>query len=88
MRTITKPKTSARLAGPPGAANRPPRIRQVPALSRGIAILRLLGRSDVALGVHDVARSLELVPSTCLRQGSLNIFGSHEVIVPTNPYNK
>jgi DNA-binding IclR family transcriptional regulator len=66
MSTITKPKTSARLAGPPGAANRPPRIRQVPALSRGIAILRLLGRSDVALGVHDVARSLELVPSTCL----------------------
>jgi DNA-binding IclR family transcriptional regulator len=43
-----------------------PRIRQVPALSRGIAILRLLGRSDVPLGVHEIARSLELVPSTCL----------------------
>jgi DNA-binding IclR family transcriptional regulator len=42
------------------------RIRQVPALSRGIAILRLLGRSDAPLGVHEIARSLSLVPSTCL----------------------
>lgn len=42
------------------------RIRQVPALSRGIAILRLLGRSDAPLGVHAIARALDLVPSTCL----------------------
>lgn len=42
------------------------RIRQVPALSRGIAILRLLGRSDEPLGVQAIARALELVPSTCL----------------------
>lgn len=42
------------------------RIRQVPALTRGIAILRLLGRSDKPLGVHAIARALGLVPSTCL----------------------
>jgi DNA-binding IclR family transcriptional regulator len=42
------------------------RVRQVPALSRGIAILRLLGRTDERLGVHAIARSLGLVPSTCL----------------------
>ncbi|WP_428492131.1 IclR family transcriptional regulator [Rhodopila sp.] len=49
-----------------GAAARASRVRQVPALSRGIAILRLLGRGDTALGVHEIARSLDLVPSTCL----------------------
>ena len=43
-----------------------PRIRQVPAASRAIAILRLLGRSDEPLGVNAIARSLGLVPSTCL----------------------
>lgn len=47
-------------------AKKPPRIRQVPALTRGIAILRLLGRSDEPLGVHTIARALDLVPSTCL----------------------
>ena len=45
---------------------RPSRVRQVPALSRGIAILRLLGQSDAPLGVHAIARALGLVPSTCL----------------------
>jgi DNA-binding IclR family transcriptional regulator len=43
-----------------------PTIRQVPALTRGIAILRLLGRTDEPLGVHAIARELGLVPSTCL----------------------
>jgi DNA-binding IclR family transcriptional regulator len=45
---------------------KPVRIRQVPALTRGIAILRLLGQRDAPLGVHEIARSLGLVPSTCL----------------------
>jgi DNA-binding IclR family transcriptional regulator len=45
---------------------KPVRVRQVPALSRGIAILRLLGRSDMPLGVNAIARDLGLVPSTCL----------------------
>lgn len=43
-----------------------PRIRQVPALSRGIAVLRLLGTNEEPLGVHAIARALGLVPSTCL----------------------
>jgi len=41
-------------------------IRQVPAVARAAAILRLLSRSQDPLGVHPVARSLGLVPSTCL----------------------
>lgn len=45
---------------------RPSRIRPVPALSRGIAVLRLLSQGSVPLGVHAIARALGLVPSTCL----------------------
>jgi DNA-binding IclR family transcriptional regulator len=45
---------------------KPVRERQVPAVARAIAILRLLGRSDVPLGVNAIARELGLVPSTCL----------------------
>ena len=41
-------------------------IRQVPAVARAAAILRLLSRSEVPLGVHAIARALGLVPSTCL----------------------
>ena len=40
--------------------------RRVPAVSRAIAILRLLGKSENPLGVHAVASALGLVPSTCL----------------------
>lgn len=39
---------------------------KAPAISRAAAILRLLGKSDVALGVQSIARELGLVPSTCL----------------------
>lgn len=42
------------------------RVRPVPAVSRSIAILRLLGRTKQALGVKAIADALELVPSTCL----------------------
>lgn len=41
-------------------------IRQVPAVTRAAAILRLLSRNDTPLGVHPIARTLGLVPSTCL----------------------
>lgn len=41
-------------------------IRQVPAVARAAAILRLLSRNQAPLGVHAIARSLGLVPSTCL----------------------
>jgi DNA-binding IclR family transcriptional regulator len=37
----------------------------VPAVSRAVAILRLLGESPAPLGVHAVARELGLAPSTC-----------------------
>ena len=43
-----------------------PRIRPVPAVSRSIAILRLLGKARAPLGVNAIAQALALVPSTCL----------------------
>lgn len=58
--TETAPKPPAK------AMLRPPRLRPVPGLSRGISVVRLLGRSDTPLGVHSIARALGLVPSTCL----------------------
>ncbi|MCA0946647.1 IclR family transcriptional regulator [Salipiger pacificus] len=40
--------------------------RQVPAVTRAIAILRFLGRSPEPVGVNPIARELGLIPSTCL----------------------
>jgi len=57
-RPPTKPATTRQ---PPGSA-----IRPVPAVTRAVAVLRLLSRSDVPLGVQAIARALHLVPSTCL----------------------
>ena len=42
------------------------RVRPVPAVSRALAILRLLGKSPAPLGVKAIAQSLGLVTSTCL----------------------
>lgn len=42
------------------------RDSKAPAISRAAAILRLLGKSDTPLGLQTIARSLGLVPSTCL----------------------
>lgn len=42
------------------------KLREVPAVRRAVAILRLLGRSEAPLGVNAIARALELIPSTCL----------------------
>ena len=56
--------TRAAHIGRPAA--KPPRVRPVPAVSRAVAILRLLGRSPEALGVKAIAESLGLVTSTCL----------------------
>jgi DNA-binding IclR family transcriptional regulator len=52
----------------PARRKAPPRRRerQVPAVTRAIAILRLLGKSEAPLGVNSIARALGLVPSTCL----------------------
>ncbi|MBN3807686.1 IclR family transcriptional regulator [Paraburkholderia sp. Ac-20347] len=49
-----------------GKAGDGPRVRPVPAVSRAIAILRLLGESEEPLGVKAVADQLEMVPSTAL----------------------
>src|ERR1700691_5239286 len=54
---------------PEAAQPRPPRrpaARKAPAVTRAIAILRLLGKSSEPLGVNAVARELDLIPSTCL----------------------
>lgn len=42
------------------------RIRPVPAVTRAIAILRLLGRTKEPLNAKSIADALDLVPSTCL----------------------
>jgi DNA-binding IclR family transcriptional regulator len=49
-------------------AKRPstPRIRAVPAVTRAVAILRLLGRSRTPLRAKEIADALGLVPSTVL----------------------
>jgi DNA-binding IclR family transcriptional regulator len=51
---------------PARAARAPRRVRPVPAVSRAIAILRLLGRDPEPLGVKAIAQSLGMVTSTCL----------------------
>jgi DNA-binding IclR family transcriptional regulator len=51
---------------PAPAAPRQPRVRPVPAVSRALAILRLLGRSPEPLGMKAIATELGLVPSTAL----------------------
>ncbi len=63
---------------PDGKSAKGPVVRQVPALSRGVAILRLLAGSDIALGVHEIARSLDLIPSTCLH--ILRVLASERLI--------
>lgn len=40
--------------------------RQVPAVTRALAIMRFLARSNDPVGVNPMARELGLVPSTCL----------------------
>ncbi len=40
--------------------------RQVPAVTRALAILRFLARSPDPVGVNPIARGLDLIPSTCL----------------------
>jgi DNA-binding IclR family transcriptional regulator len=47
-------------------ASKSPRVRAVPAVTRAIAILRLLSRSRSPLSLKAIAESLDLVPSTAL----------------------
>ena len=71
----------------PAAAKvaKPRRVRPVPAVSRAIAILRLLGRSPEPLGVKAIAGQLELVPSTCLHILRVLV---HEELLQVDPATK
>lgn len=51
---------------PEQSPNTGQRIRPVPAVTRAIAILRLLGKTKEPLNAKSIADSLGLVPSTCL----------------------
>lgn len=53
-------------------------VRQVPAVARAIAILRLIGASRHPLGVNEIARQLGMVPSTCLH--ILRELSAHELV--------
>jgi DNA-binding IclR family transcriptional regulator len=48
------------------AATAGPRVRPVPAVSRAVAILRLLGRSPAPMTLKAISQELEMVTSTCL----------------------
>lgn len=61
---IIKASAAPETTAPP--APRGTRVRPVPAVSRSIAILRLLGDTKQPMGVKAIADALELVPSTCL----------------------
>jgi DNA-binding IclR family transcriptional regulator len=51
---------------PSTGVSKPVRTREVPAVSRSIAILRLLGETKQGMGVKAIADALTLIPSTCL----------------------
>jgi len=51
---------------PPPLIGKKMRVRPVPAVTRSIAILRLLGTQKQAMGVKAISDKLGLVPSTCL----------------------
>lgn len=63
-----KPKSVTATAKNPHAQTLAAALEQstVPAVSRAAAILRLLGRSPEPRGVQFIARSLDIIPSTCL----------------------
>lgn len=48
------------------AAPAGPRVRPVPAVTRALAILRLLGKSESALTLKTISQELGMVTSTCL----------------------
>ncbi|AOB32770.1 hypothetical protein AKI39_21540 [Bordetella sp. H567] len=50
----------------PSKAARAPRIRDVPAVTRAVAILRLLGASPAPRTLKSIAETLAIVPSTAL----------------------
>ena len=73
-------KTAAKKHAPRGT-----RVREVPAVTRSIAILRLLGRMQQPMGVKAIADELGLVPSTCLH--ILRVLVDEE-LVNADPHTK
>jgi DNA-binding IclR family transcriptional regulator len=70
---------TAKRAGKAGRVSRPaPKVRAVPAVSRSIAILRLLGRAREPMGVQTIAQTLGMVTSTCLH--ILRVLVSEELV--------
>jgi DNA-binding IclR family transcriptional regulator len=69
----------------PAKAGRKIVRRQVPAVTRAVAILRALGRSREPLGVNAIANQLDLIPSTCLH--ILRVLVTEE-LVAFDPENK
>ncbi len=61
---MAKGAPSLELAPPPAAS--PARLREVPAVRRACAVLWLLGRHPDGLPLSQVARELDILPSTCL----------------------
>lgn len=59
-------KNQAKTPDKKSPGTRAVRVRPVPAVSRSIAILRLLGRVGQPLRMKAIADELDLVPSTCL----------------------
>lgn len=62
---MKKPET-VKTVSDGAAASAGPRVREVPAVSRALAILRLLGRSQRPQSLKSIADELDLVNSTCL----------------------
>lgn len=81
---LSMPMSQTPSSKPAPAANTKPkrvtRVRPVPAVTRAIAILRLLGSTKHPLGVKAIADELELVPSTCLH--ILRVLVSEDLVKP------
>lgn len=60
------PRSTSAAAPSATKTGRTVRVRPVPAVTRSIAILRLLGEQKQPLTLKSVAQALDLVPSTCL----------------------
>ena len=74
-----KPAKSAKdTKGTAAVAPRQPRVRPVPAVTRSLAILRLLGSAGTPMGVKAIADALGLVPSTALH--ILRVLVEEEVV--------
>ena len=88
----TKPARSPRTRADATSAPAQPapagrRVRPVPAVSRAVSILRLLGRSRDPLGVKAIAAALGIVTSTCLH--ILRVLVDEELVKvdPTKRYS-